>query len=76
MLIGALIVKLMQRYKLNNHRIIGGAALCLIAFLTLCTIFIKPLMLGIWMFFAGICFSAFEIIINICVLMIAHPTQV
>ncbi len=76
MLIGAFIVKLMQKYKLNNHRIIGGSSFLLVVFMTLCTIFIKPLMLGVWMFFAGICFSAYEIIINICVLMIAHPTDV
>lgn len=73
MVMGAIITKLLQKKEVLNHYIIIIASLAVGLFSTLFSITTSTLWLGIWFFLTGVAYSALEVMLNVCIMLINRP---
>ena len=73
MVMGAIITKLLQKKEVLNHQIIIIASLAVGLFSTLFSITTSTLWLGIWFFLTGVAYSALEVMLNVCIMLINRP---
>ena len=76
MLTGAMFIRIFQKYNVTNHQIIFFGTIMIVLFSWLFSISRVDFWLGLWIFLASIGYSVYEIIINVCLLMISPAKEV
>lgn len=75
-LFGAFLLKLLQRKKLSNHKLLAIGSLIISVFTCCINFTVDSFWLGTWMFLASLGYSVFEIILNVCFLSISPSEEV
>ncbi len=75
MLLGAFIIKILQKQNYTNHTLLIAGTSIITVFTCLFTLTRDSFWLGTWMFLASTGYSVFEVVLNVCFLLISPPEE-
>lgn len=75
MLLGAFIIKMLQKQNYANHTLLIAGTSIITVFTCVFTLTHNSFWLGTWMFLASTGYCVFEVVLNVCFLLISPPEE-